>query len=229
MPESEHKPHEVIASYRRRRERLVPMVLGGLAMLLLAGGVVLIVLWLTGANPPSLPGFLATETPTVTVTPVPPTATWTPEPTPTIAETPTPPGPTTYVVQLGDNLWNIATEFNVDINLLMEINGITNPNNILVGQTLTIPAPGTERPTPTPLPTDIRPGTRIEYIVQLGDTLTSIAERFYSTAEAIAQASGIKVTDRIGPGQRLTVPVNIATPTRTSSPNPLTLTATVMP
>ncbi len=229
MPESEHNPHEVIASYRRRRERLTPMVLGGLAVLLLAGGIVLIVLWLTGAKPPSLPGFLATDTPTVTLTPVPPTSTWTPEPTPTITETPTPPGPTTYVVQLGDNLWNIAAEFEVDINLLMEINGITNPNNIFVGQTLTIPAPGTERPTPTPLPTNLAPGTRIQYVVVLGDTLISIAQRFNSTAEAIAQASGIKVTDQIGPGQRLIVPVNIATPTRTSSPNPLTLTATVTP
>lgn len=207
----------------------MPMVLGGLAVLLMAGGIVLIVFWLTGANPPSLPGFLATDTPTVTLTPVPPTATWTPEPSPTDTETPTPLGPTTYVVQLGDNLWNIAAEFEVDINLLMEINGITNPNNIFVGQTLTIPPPGTERPTPTPLPTDLPRGTRIEYIVVLGDTLISIAQRFNSTAEAIAQASGIKVTDRIGPGQRLIVPVNIATPTRTLPPNPATLTATVAP
>lgn len=229
MPATEHKPHEVIASYRRRRERLVPMVMGGLATLLLTGGVVLIVLWLTGANPPSLPGFLATDTPTVTVTPVPPTATWTPEPTPTITETPTPPGPTTYVVQLNDTLWDIAVRFEVDINLLMEINGITNPNNIFVGQTLTIPPPGSELPTPTPLPTDLRPGTRIVYVVQLGDTLTSIAARFNSTAEAIAQANKMKVTDRIGPGQRLIVPWGIATPTHTSSPNPLTLTATAAP
>lgn len=228
MPDSEHKAHDVIASYRRRRERTVPMLLGGLAVLLLATGIVLIVLWLTGGNPPSIP-FLATDTPTVTLTPVPPTTTPTPEPTPTETETPTPPGPTTYVVQLNDTLWDIAEEFDVDIVLLMEVNGITDPNNIFVGQTLTIPAPGTERPTPTPLPTYLPPGTRIEYVVVLGDTLISIAAQFNSTAEAIAQASGIKVTDPIGPGQHLIVPVGIVTPTSTSSPNPLTQTATITP
>lgn len=229
MPESEHKVHDVIASYRRRRERTVPMLLGGLAIVLLAAGVILIVMWFSGANPPSIPGFTASETPTVTLTPPPPTRTNTPEPTPTITETPTPPGPTTYIVQLNDTLWDIAEQFDVDIVLLMEVNGITKPDEIFVGQTLTIPAPGTERSTPTPLPENLRPGTRIEYVVVLGDTLYSIAARFNSTAEAIALASKIKVTDTIGPGQRLIIPVGIATPTRTSSPGPLTPSVTPTP
>ena len=55
-------------------------------------------------------------------------------------------------------------------------------------------------PSPTPAPT---PHT---YIVKKGDTLSSIAAQFGTTAQAIANASGIKVTDTINPGQVLTIP-----------------------
>jgi hypothetical protein len=59
-------------------------------------------------------------------------------------------------------------------------------------------------PTVTPPPT---PGpTPRTYIVQSGDSLNSIAARFTTTAQAIADASGIKVTDTISPGQVLIIP-----------------------
>lgn len=214
MPESQQNVHDVIASYRRRRERLLPLAFGALAVLLLGAGVVLIVVWMTGGGAISLP-FLATETPEPSATP---TVTLTPTETltPTITETPTPEGPRTYIVQEGDNLWSIAAEFEVDILLLMSVNGITDANQIFIGQELTIPPPGTERPTSTPLPETLVPGTRITHVVERGETLESIAALYSSTAEAIALASGIRVTDTIGEGQRLTVPVNIATPTPTT-------------
>jgi LysM repeat protein len=56
------------------------------------------------------------------------------------------------------------------------------------------------KPTPTPTPA---PRT---YVVQEGDTLNEIAQRFGTTAQAIADASGIKVTDTINPGQVLIIP-----------------------
>lgn len=229
MPETQHNVQEVLDSYRRRRGRLVPALLGGAAVLLLAAGIVLIVMWLTGDNPPSLPSFLTTDTPTPTLTPVPPTATNTLTPTVAPTETPTPIGVRTYIVQLGDNLWTIAADYEIDILVLMEANGITNPDQIYVGQELTIPIPGTERLTPTALPETLVAGTRIEYIVLPGDTLLSIASKFNSTAEAIAEANGIELTDIIGPGQRLTVPVGIATPTRTATPGRTTPTRTIVP
>jgi LysM repeat protein len=229
MPETQHNVQDVIDSYRRRRGRLVPALLGALAVLLLVAGVILIVTWLTGSNPPSLPAFLASDTPTPTVTPVPPTATFTLTPTIAPTDTPTPIGERTYIVQLNDNLWTIAADYDIDILVLMEANGITNPDQIAVGQELIIPAPGTERATPTALPETLVAGTRIEYIVLPGDTLLGIASKFNSTAEAIAEASGINVTDTIGPGQRLTVPVGIATPTRTATPARTTPTRTLVP
>ncbi|NWF70552.1 MAG: LysM peptidoglycan-binding domain-containing protein [Chloroflexi bacterium] len=46
---------------------------------------------------------------------------------------------TTYVVARGDTLSSIARRFGVDMTVLAQINGITNPNRIFVGQTLIIP------------------------------------------------------------------------------------------
>ena len=46
---------------------------------------------------------------------------------------------TMYIVQSGDTLSSIATSFNVDVAALMSANGITDPNQIDVGQQLIIP------------------------------------------------------------------------------------------
>ena len=61
MPESNEKVADVIQAYKRRRERVIPLLLGGLAIVLLVVGVFMIVLWLTGDSPPTMPGFLASE------------------------------------------------------------------------------------------------------------------------------------------------------------------------
>ncbi len=55
-------------------------------------------------------------------------------------------------------------------------------------------------PVPTPGPT---PRT---YTVQQGDTLNKIALKFLTTAQAIADANGMKVTDTIDVGRILVIP-----------------------
>ncbi|MBW2988269.1 hypothetical protein DRJ48_03210 [Candidatus Woesearchaeota archaeon] len=50
-----------------------------------------------------------------------------------------PPEFTTYVVQPGDTLSAIGARFNVDYRLIAELNGISDPNQIYVGQELRIP------------------------------------------------------------------------------------------
>jgi LysM repeat protein len=225
MPDSEPKVADVILSYRRRRERLIPLLLGGLAIVLLVVGIFMVVLWLTGDNPPAMPGFLASETttPTETATQLPPTDTPTITLTPLPTDTPTPAGPITYFVELGDSLWTIAEEFGLeDIQLLMAVNNITDPDAIQVGQELIIPGEGDVLPTETPLPDNLLPGQIIEYRVKPGDTLESIAAQFNSTAEAIAEENDIDDPNAIGVGQIIFVPVNIATPTPTFTPEPET-------
>jgi LysM repeat protein len=59
--------------------------------------------------------------------------------------------PLIYVVQAGDTLGIISQRFDVPMSDIMEVNGISNPNILAVGQQLIIPIGGI--PTPTPVPT----------------------------------------------------------------------------
>lgn len=47
--------------------------------------------------------------------------------------------PATYVVVEGDSLYSIALRFGVDLNTLIELNGLSDPNDITIGQELQIP------------------------------------------------------------------------------------------
>lgn len=234
MGDREYKAADVIDAYRRRRERMIPLLLGGAAVLLLVIGLVLVVLWLTGDNPPTLPGVFASDTPTATetATPRPPTATPTVTDTPTITLTPTPSGPQVYIVQEGDTLVSIAEQFAIDLDLLLAYNpDLADSGTIFISQEITIPAPDATRPTRTPLPDNLIPGSEIEYVVVAGDTVASIAAEFLSTEEAIIDANDLENPNDIRIGDRLVVPVNLVTPapTNTTNPNPPTATATLVP
>jgi LysM repeat protein len=55
-----------------------------------------------------------------------------------------------YVVESGDSLAEIAKRFGVTMSAIMEANNITNPDRVLVGQKLVIPpATTTTKPIPT--------------------------------------------------------------------------------
>lgn len=79
----------------------------------------------------------ATAVTTLTTTAPAPTATSAPQASPTQAAT----GPQEYTVQAGDTLGAIATQFGVTVEAIVEANSIADPNMILPGETLTIPAP----------------------------------------------------------------------------------------
>jgi LysM repeat protein len=231
----------VIEAYRRRQQtaRRAPLLIGIAAILLIVGAAVLI-FGLVGSDAPLL-AFLATDTPTPTNTPTStatatatstPTITPTELPSPTITITPTQSGPFIYQVEDGDTLWGIATKFNVDLLVLMTVNNLDPAApNLRVGDKLIIPGVETQLPSATPLPTDIRRGTKIEYQVLLGDSLLSIAIKFNSTVEAIKEENEIENENEIFVGQILTIPVNLVTPVPTATnTQPITLgTGTIVP
>lgn len=75
-----------------------------------------------------------------------------PSSTSTTLATTTTTRPLEYVIQRGDTLNSIAIKFGVTRQALMELNGITNPDKILAGESLKIPpgvAPTTTLPTGT--------------------------------------------------------------------------------
>jgi LysM repeat protein len=225
----------VIDSYRKRRQNTTPLIIGGIAIILIAVGIVVLIMWLTGSDGPSL-SFMAsptatsteTATPTATAT-VTPTATNTPTvtTTPTTTATPTAAGPFVYVVVEGDTLDSIAANFNVDVLTLMALNGMTD-SLIRVGDELLIPNPDLALDTPTPIPTGFR-GT-IEYRIAVGDTLELIAERYFTTVESILEENeDLENANEIFVGQIIVIRVNIATPVPTNTPRPSLLTPTATP
>jgi lipoprotein NlpD len=62
--------------------------------------------------------------------------------TTTAGQTPTVPqeNPEVYVVQENDTLYGIAVRFDVELDALISLNGLSDPNDISIGQELKIPA-----------------------------------------------------------------------------------------
>jgi LysM repeat protein len=108
------------------------------------------------------------------------------------------------VVRTGDTLYSIARRFGVTWQAIMHANGIYNANYIQVGQRLTIPQYCGTTPVPPPPPPPPQPCSTV-YIVQRGDTLYSLARRYGTTVQAIAQWNHIVNPSRIFVGQRLVI------------------------
>lgn len=224
-------------AYRKRRQMFKgPFLIYTLAGILLLAGIGLVVWTFSGGDNP-VAAMLATETPTPTLTST-PTSTITPSATPTITETPTititptPTGPIAYTIVEGDTLPAIAEKFGLGsdgVLLILEANPTIMENNgiYFVGQTLSIPPVGTQLKTSTPVPSDLRRGTKIDYQVLPGDTLAGIAAKFNSKEEEIITLNKIENANALQAGQILQIPVNLVTATATLPPTSTPVTPTV--
>lgn len=232
----------ILNSFRKRRQQQGALLRYG-AIGFVALGVILLIVWLTSGSNAPLAGVFATDTPTATVTFTPtntriPTETPTVTFTPTITFTATPSEPFPYTVVEGDSLAVIVDKFGLGdngIKLILSLNpfnpetgGGIDPTTQIVypGLVLLLPYPGMPLPTPTPIPADLRPGTEIEYVVELGDTLAGIAAKFNSTEEAIIEANNIENANALFAGQLLVIPINLITPTPTLPPTSTPITPT---
>ena len=101
---------------------------------------------------------------------------------------------TSYTVQKGDTLYKIAKNFNVTVAKLVQINNLNDRNRLSIGMELIIPNGMNGF---TTMPTSV-------YVVQKGDTLTSIANRFQTTIAALKQNNKL-TKDTIYSGQKLYV------------------------
>lgn len=94
----------------------------------------------------------------------------------------------TYTVVPGDTLFSIATRFGTSVQQIKSDNGLTS-DHIFAGQRLSICQ---------------SPAGCSSYVVQPGDTLTSIATRFGTTVSRIKQDNGL-TSDAIFAGQTLQI------------------------
>lgn len=105
---------------------------------------------------------------------------------------------TSYTVQPGDTLTKIASRFNVTVEAIVQANNLKDANSIRVGQTLVIP----DGSAPAAQPASTGPQT---YIVQSGDSLFRIANKFNVTVDALMAANNL-TSSTLHPGQKLIIP-----------------------
>ncbi|MGC9334321.1 MAG: LysM peptidoglycan-binding domain-containing protein [Anaerolineae bacterium] len=104
---------------------------------------------------------------------------------------------TVHVVQRGETLYSIARRYGTTASALASLNGLRNPNLIYVGQRLSISGSGGGGGGAT--------ATGGVHVVQRGETLSSIALRYGTTASALASLNGLRNPNLIYVGQRLRV------------------------
>lgn len=100
-----------------------------------------------------------------------------------------PVGSSTYVVQSGDTLSGIAAKFGTTYQYLAELNNISNPNLIWVGQVLKVTGSSNA------------PASGNTYTVKAGDTLSGIAAAHGTTYQHLAAINGIANPNIISVGQ----------------------------
>jgi LysM repeat protein len=105
-------------------------------------------------------------------------------------------GGTWHVVAAGETLSLIAARYGVTVDAIVAANGLSNPNAIYAGQRLFIPMAGQAS------------GQTREHIVDVGESLTSIASMYGISVKQLAIANGLKETDYIFAGQVLVIPAS---------------------
>ena len=94
-----------------------------------------------------------------------------------------------YTVKNGDTLFEIAKMYQVPVDVITRANRLSDPNTIFVGQVLRIPQ--SSRP--------------LWYMVRYGDTLYTIAKRFFTTVDNILALNSLANPDVIYPGDRIRI------------------------
>ncbi|AHF01556.1 cell wall hydrolase [Thiomicrospira aerophila AL3] len=101
-----------------------------------------------------------------------------------------------HQIQRGDNLSSIADTYGVSTRELMQLNGLRNPNQLVVGRTLRIPI--TDKMTVHYHRT---------YRVQSGDTLSRIAQRHGVSVNEIMQMNNLTNANQLRVGTELRIPI----------------------
>ena len=128
--------------------------------------------------------------------------------TPKRTETNTTTNSNTYTVKSGDTLSGIAGKFNTTYTQLAQLNHISNPNVIHIGQVLTLhqtTAQNTTNHQESQQNKQVTTSANGTYTVKSGDTLSQIAARFNTTTSALASTNHISNPNLIEVGQQLRI------------------------
>ena len=111
-------------------------------------------------------------------------------------------------VRSGESLSLIATQYRTGVRAIMDLNGLRSRHYIKAGWRLKVPVKqhyASAKKTPLPIYALQIKGTSLEYVVQKGDSLWEIANRFGTKAEIIQSLNQLTTT-RLDVGQVLKIP-----------------------
>ncbi|MDR0993285.1 MAG: LysM peptidoglycan-binding domain-containing protein [Verrucomicrobiota bacterium] len=117
-----------------------------------------------------------------------------------------------YVVQKGDVLSIIAQKHGVRTAELQELNNLSNPNKIVVGQKILLPdyaKPSLAVPSATAKAESAKPAAQAEggvYVVKSGDALSKIAVAHGVKTKDLMAANHLTDANKIRIGQKLVIP-----------------------
>lgn len=92
-----------------------------------------------------------------------------------------------HTMRRGETLWTVAKAYNVDLRDMLDLNRLSAPYKVPVGQRIKIPAPA-------------------NYTVKGSDTLYKVSRMFDTTTTDLARLNNIKAPYRLVTGQRLRLP-----------------------
>ncbi len=129
------------------------------------------------------------------------------------------PSMTLYKVKAGDTMYLIAQKYQVTVQQLATANSLQEPYLLTIGQWLKVP----QQPISQPPTTTIPPLTKI-YIVQPGDTLSSIAKKHNTSLPVLIALNKLPNPNLIYPGQQILVPQTVIIPTTPVPTTPIPTT-----
>ncbi len=109
-----------------------------------------------------------------------------------------------HVIVPGETLMQIANQYGMTVDSLAQLNNLANPNLILPGTSLKIPAISSTSTTSATVSNASADGTL--HLVATGETLTQIAKQYNISLAALANANGITNPNLIEVGDLLRIP-----------------------
>jgi membrane-bound lytic murein transglycosylase D len=111
-----------------------------------------------------------------------------------------------HTVRSGESPYAIAQRYGVDLDDLLEANGVRDARRIQVGRTLVIPGSTATVAAAPAAAKAAAPPRANSHKVSSGETLATIAARYGVSTQQLLQANGIRDARRLQVGQTLTIP-----------------------
>lgn len=110
--------------------------------------------------------------------------------------------PTSYVVQAGDTLTDVAAKFGLTNQQLADYNGLTSTSNLFAGVKLSL----VDSPTAKSARTTARQPATESYTVKAGESLIGLAARFGMEPDELAKLNNTSAARMLQVGESLTIP-----------------------